>query len=189
MSCTSIDAGLFKFSTLSELSSSAIEEYIGTKFGADKTKAEILHTLDCCTILHRIPLPAPTVSIEQAQKDFRRERILLNDVAFVPDKDDVERSVAFSRTLKVLLQRLMRNRAVYNSQQYSGADAIADLLLQRACRTSAGSDSFFTIQKMFCVEDTIVTQNTTITDDPPIHIDVFLSEQVNYNRTSRNSTI
>eukprot|EP01031_Cornospumella_fuschlensis_P006807 gene6807-8465_t len=189
MSCTSIDAGLFKFSTLSELSSSAIEEYIGTKFGADKTKAEILHTLDCCTILHRIPLPPPTVSIEQAQKDFRRERILLNDVAFVPDKDDVERSVAFSRTLKVLLQRLMRNRAVYNSQQYSGADAIADLLMQRACRTSAGSDSFFTIQKMFCVEDTIVTQNTTITDDPPIHIDVFLSEQVNYNRTSRNSTI
>jgi len=132
-----------------------VEDYLDTLFGPHKCKAEILSSLETCTVLHRIPLPTPSVTIEQAQKDFKRERVLLNDVAFIPDKDDDDRSVAFDLTLRVLLQRLMRSPLVYDTQAFSNPEAAADLLMQRACRTSAGADSFFTVQKLFCVESTL----------------------------------
>jgi hypothetical protein len=49
--------------------------------------------------------------------------------------------------------------------------------MQRACRTSAGADSFFTVQKLFCIEGTFLTQKT-LDDDPPVLIDVFLSPRL-----------
>ena len=55
-----------------------------------------------------------------------------------------------------------------------GEEDIADIIIQRACRTSAGADSFFTTQRMFCVDGTFVTQKTN-PHDPPIKIDVFVS--------------
>lgn len=133
----------------------AVEEYLSSLFGANKSKLDILDGLESCSILHRIPLPAPSVTVEQAKKDFKRERILLNDVAFIPDKDDDDRSVAFDLTLRVLLTRLMRSPMVYDSSKYASPADVADLLMQRACRTSAGADSFFTIQKLFCVDSTL----------------------------------
>eukprot|EP00981_Chlorochromonas_danica_P002853 scaffold562_cov190-Ochromonas_danica.AAC.3 len=178
-----------RVSHFAEFSTSAVQDYLEQHFGPHKSKQEIIDALETCTILHRIPLPPPNVTVEQAHKDFKRERVLLNDVAFIPDRDDDDRAVAFGLTLRMLLKRLMRNHAVYLERFYGGPDKVADLLMQRACRTSAGADSFFTIQQMLCVEGTFVSQNTTVAEDPPIHIDVFLSDQANYNRASRNSTI
>jgi len=50
---------------------------------------------------------------------------------------------------------------------------LLNTLFRRSCRTSAGVDSFFTVQKLLAVEGTIVTQKPVLCD-PPIRIDVFL---------------
>lgn len=153
----------------------SILEELDLKFGSAKNKQQIIHALEHSTILHRIPLPAPNVTTEQAQKDFRRERVLLNDVPFIPDKFDTDRCHAFSFTLQVLLERMMRQTQIYNQDLYSSSAVITDLIMQRACRTSAGADSFFTVQKLLCVEGTFVTQRAFLID-PPIKIDVFIAD-------------
>mmetsp|Transcript_7263 Transcript_7263/g.12200 ORF Transcript_7263/g.12200 Transcript_7263/m.12200 type:complete len:413 (-) Transcript_7263:1350-2588(-) len=198
----------------------SIIEEIDLNFGSAKNKAQIIHALETSTILHRIPVSSPNVTTEQAFKDFKRERVLLNDVPFIPDKVDLDRCHAFSFTLTKLLERMMMSReglsgttagvgsklsginssttksndqpkrqdekaqtiqlgrgngdAVYDREKYASASAIADCVLQRACRTSAGAESFFMVQKMLCVEGTFVTQRAFLSD-PPIKIDIFLA--------------
>ena len=39
----------------------------------------------------KIILEHPVVTVEQAVKDFKRERVILNGVAFIPDANDVFR--------------------------------------------------------------------------------------------------
>jgi hypothetical protein len=51
-----------------------------------RTREEVIQVLENSNLLHRIPLGTPKVGIEQAKKDFRRERVLLNEVPFIPDR-------------------------------------------------------------------------------------------------------
>jgi hypothetical protein len=69
----------------------------------------------------------------------------------------------------------MKNTDIFNNEVYESADDITDLILQRACRTSAGADSFFKIQTLLCLDDTFVTQKTFL-HDPPIRVDVFIAD-------------
>lgn len=78
------------------------------------------------------------------------------------------------------------HRAVFNDSLYRDHNTVCDLLMQRACRTSAGADSFFTVQKMLCIEGTFVTQKSLI-DDPPIHIDAFLAPCADSDGDSRHA--
>ena len=149
-------------------------EELDQKFGSAKSKPEIVKALESCQVLHRIPLPEPSVSLEQALKDFYREKVLLNDVAFVPDRHDTDRSHGFSQTVYVLIEKLTRDTSVYNVQKYGTPTEVGNHLMQRACRTSAGSDSFFTVQKMLCTEGTFLTQKT-MNIEPPVLIDIFLA--------------
>lgn len=154
----------------------SILEELDVKFGSSKSKQQIIQSLENSNmLLHCIPLPNPNVTSEQTQKDFRRERVLLNDVPFIPDNIDQDRCHAFSFTLKILLDRIVHNRClIYNIDLYPSASEITDIIMQRACRTSAGADSFFTIQKLLCVEGTFVIQRAFL-NDPPIRIDVFIT--------------
>lgn len=153
-----------------------------TCFGAAKSKTDVLRALQQCSFLHRIPLSPPVVPIAQAHKDFKRERVLLNDVAFIPHRERESRSAAFSLTLELLVSRLLRTQYLRHQalprpcddSVYSSAQSVCDLILQRACRTSAGADAFFAVQKMLCVEGTFVSQKAA-DEVPPIHIDVFLA--------------
>ncbi len=154
-----------------------VREELDLLFGAAKNKLDIIKALEICTALHCIPLAPPNVSVEQTEKDFRREKVLLNDVAFVPDQDDEDREHAFSATLSILIQRLMKNPAVYDNQKYMDHNTIKEILMQRACRTSAGLDCFFTIQQLLCTEGTFLAQKM-LPDDPPILIDVFVTEHI-----------
>jgi hypothetical protein len=105
--------------------------------------------------LRRIPIElAPNVSKEQAEKDFKRERVLLNGVYFIPDKVDMVRCEAFALSLRHLVERLQRQENESSSSSSSKASSISDIILQRGCRTSAGADSFFMVQKLLCVEGT-----------------------------------
>lgn len=165
----------------------SIIEELDLKFGSAKNKHQILHALDHSSILHRIPLPTPNTTTEQARKDFRRERVLLNDVPFIPDKTDVDRCNAFSMTLNVLLERMMRRRELFDAELYPDVEAISDAIMQRACRTGAGADSFFMVQKLLCVEGTFVTQRTFLTD-PPIKIDVFVADPASAAESSNSSS-
>lgn len=153
----------------------SIIEELDLKFGSAKNKHQIVHALEHSTVLHRIPLPTPNTTSDQARKDFRRERVLLNDVPFIPDKVDVDRCNAFASTLNVLLERMMRRPELFDRELYADAEAISDAVLQRACRTGAGADSFFMVQKLLCVEGTFVTQRAFLSD-PPIKIDVFVAD-------------
>ncbi len=153
----------------------SIIEELDFRFGAAKNKHQILSALEHCAVLHRIPLCNPNTTSEQARKDFRRERVLLNDVPFIPDNVDEDRCHAFDKTLNVLVERMARRKELYDTDLYSTTDAITDAVLQRACRTGAGADSFFAVQKLLCVEGTFVTQRTYVSD-PPIRIDVFVAD-------------
>mmetsp|Transcript_37851 Transcript_37851/g.65410 ORF Transcript_37851/g.65410 Transcript_37851/m.65410 type:complete len:784 (-) Transcript_37851:320-2671(-) len=153
----------------------SIIEELDFRFGAAKNKHQILSALEHCAVLHRIPLCNPNTTSEQARKDFRRERVLLNDVPFIPDNIDEDRCHAFDKTLNVLVERMARRKELYDTELYSTTEAITDAVLQRACRTGAGADSFFAVQKLLCVEGTFVTQRTYVSD-PPIRIDVFVAD-------------
>jgi hypothetical protein len=159
---------------IGSLKQATVLEELQTKFGAAKTKQEIIHALESCQVLHRIPLPEPSVSIAQSLKDFYREKVLLNDVAFIPDKHDTDRSHGFSQTLYVLLEKLTRDPSVFDVEAYGNYKELGNVLMQRACRTAAGSDSFFTVQKMLCTEGTFLTQKM-LAVEPPVLIDVFLA--------------
>ena len=141
-----------------------------------RTKSDVLRAILHDEVLRRIPIEqAPSVSKEQAEKDFRRERVILNGVFFIPDKVDVVRCEAFALSLHHLVERLQlqeTNRTAASSS--SRSNSISDTILQRGCRTSAGADSFFMVQKLLCVEGTFVTQKTSLRAEDPIIVDVFL---------------
>ena len=85
-------------------------EELYRSFSNLQTKNEVLEVLESTNLLHRIPLLSTsiqTVSLEQAKKDFHREKVLFNDVPFIPDKEDDTRSQAFIITLQVLIILLL----------------------------------------------------------------------------------
>ena len=143
-----------------------------------RTKADVLRALLHKEVLRRIPIEqAPSVSKEQAEKDFRRERVILNGVFFIPDKLDVLRCEAFALSLHNLVERLQHKETTpihTPPSSSSRSNSISDTILQRGCRTSAGADSFFMVQKLLCVEGTFVTQKTSLRAEDPIIVDVFL---------------
>ena len=153
-------------------------------FQSVRTKADVLRAVLHEEVLRRIPIEqAPSVSKEQAEKDFRRERVILNGVFFIPDKVDVVRCEAFALSLHHLVERLQMqegSRAASSSSSSSSSSRsmnISDTILQRGCRTSAGADSFFMVQKLLCVEGTFVTQKTSLRAEDPIIVDVFLMHE------------
>eukprot|EP01041_Mallomonas_annulata_P004218 gene4218-8393_t len=109
------------------------------------------------------------VSVEQALRDFRREKVLLNDVLFIPDSLNPP---YFPSALRLLIQRQLSINPQVSSDQ---ATRISDVILQRACRTSAGADSFFKIQTMFDINGFVLTQHTN-SCDAPIKVDFFVKE-------------
>jgi hypothetical protein len=169
----------------------------------NKTKEDVILILQKHEYkLQRIPLNAPVVTVEQASKDFKRERVLFNDVPFIPDTLDVNRSHTFALTLRryvdILLNKERGNDIIKSSsptiQSSSSSSSssttfnitsndVADIIMQKACRTSAGSDSFFMVQKLFCVSGTFVTQRTS-SHDLPIKVDLFLSNIKNFKSNS-----
>ena len=191
-----------------------------------QSKEEVLEALkQHSDSLINIHLAQPVTPLTQAIKDFRRERVLFNEVPFIPDKADPSRNVGFALTLNEYLRRIRERfpTGVDNSQSRSARgrsvsvfterDAASDgsssgekrtkeseassrggllnldcmtsaeIILQRSCRSSAGTDSFFMIQKLFCAEGTLVTQRSNIlgfvpfiNGEPPVVIDVYLDE-------------
>jgi hypothetical protein len=134
-----------------------------------KTKTEVLAALSGIG-QQVIPLvdersSRRNVSIGQAIKDFMRERVILNGVPFIPDEVDENRCHAFGLTLKLLIQRI--------TGEELSSGIIADDILKRGCRTSAGADSYFKVAELLCVEGTFVIQRSD-PSDPPITLDVFL---------------
>lgn len=174
--------------------SQKLEGRLQEVFANLSTKEEVMRRItEHSHLLSNIPLPEPITPYEQAHKDFRRERILFNEVPFVPDTTDVNRMHAFSHTITEFITRICggdkprRGMTKTASGGYKGGPsstqhdhsgdnpsaAILDTILRRACRTSAGVDSFFMVQKLLAVEGTLVTQKPVVCD-PPIRIDVFL---------------
>lgn len=168
-------------------------------FSGLTSKEEVMkRVVEHSHLLSNIPLPEPITPYEQAHKDFRRERILFNDVPFVPDTTDLNRMHAFSHTISEFITRIcggeahrpkreaIKSSTTKSSSGYKGGPSskepdkgvnpsakILETIFRRACRTSAGVDSFFMVQKLLAVEGTLVTQKPVVCD-PPIRIDVFL---------------
>ncbi len=200
---------------------------VGEVNGEFYTKKDIIKRLQRhARSLISIKLSQPTTCISQALKDFRRERVLFNDVPFIPDKTDSHRNIAFAMTLEKFLSRMrtsfagcdksctadskdaltsLNNSLALNLDENvdagSGSGARTNLtsaesedllnldqmtshniILQRACRTSAGADSFFMVQGLFAtVQGTFVTQRTNIVGfvpfvngEPPVQVEVFV---------------
>jgi len=231
---------------------SAIESYFGGLEGEIDptkitTKKDVIKALQLhAKSLISIKLSQPSTPISQALKDFRRERVLFNEVPFIPDKTDSHRNVAFAMTLKEYITRLRRSfngcdnsclstsssgapsrkQSFSTNSNNSGVEKVSadnndskmpkrresttvvveefvpkknehgdellnlermtsqNLILQRACRTSAGADSFFMVQSLFAtVQGTFVTQRTNIVGfvpfvngEPPVQVDVFVTD-------------
>ena len=99
-------------------------------------------------------------------------RVLLNGVPFIPDAVKDFRNQSFVSSLRILSERLIsqsdciylsksslykneRKNNMNNKKSNNGnktnprhdASNVADLILQRSCRTGTGSDSFFVGEK------------------------------------------
>lgn len=125
-------------------------------------------------INHPIVLPDTQVSVDQSIKDFKRERVLFNDVPFIPDRMNVQRGNCFILTLKLCIDRLCNNNS---RNRLCNSSDIIDTIMQRACRTSAGIDSYFKVQELFCVPGTFLSHRTG--EDPPTIVDVFIDSNDN----------
>ena len=186
---------------------------VSKHFQDAQSKGEVMRALLVChALFQRIVIDkAPIVSKDQAWKDFRRERVVLNGIVFIPDKVDDSRSEAFGKALHILVERMLRSEtkptvstvaltAAATSSSGKGSSSpsssspsssspsssspapllplsegsiISDAILQRGCRTSAGADTFFLVQQLFCVDGTFVTQKTSLHAEEPIIVDVF----------------
>lgn len=154
-----------------ERSRAKSDSNIDVVFGTASTKESVMELLRSGRHLGRIPLPSPSISVEQAAKDFKRERVLFNQVPFIPNQDDRSRSNGFVLSLQRLVERLQRQGSCVSPDV---AD-VTGLILQRACRTTTGADSYFMVQKLFCVSGTHVTHKSG-RRDPPVKVDVFVVE-------------
>lgn len=101
------------------------------------------------------------ITVEQTRKDFRRERVLLNDIAFIPHREHSYRNDAFENTLSQLC-----------SLHGEDCDYMKDAVMKAACRTGTGADAYFVVQKLVNVEDLLLVQRSC-NDDPPVVLDVF----------------
>ena len=72
-------------------------------------EAALKKSSNCLLDIH---LSQPATPLAQALKDFRRERVLFNEVPFIPDKADTDRNVGFALTLSEFLRRI---RQIYPS--------------------------------------------------------------------------
>jgi hypothetical protein len=196
------------------------EEFFGSPHASTKEEVERALARHSDSLIN-IHLPQPATHLTQAIKDFRRERVLFNEVPFIPDRADTSRNVGFALTLTEYLRRIRerfpegvdnsmrredqgRNRASSVLASYKDSEkrtkdlesesskenslnlermTSAEIILQRSCRSSAGTDSFFMVQKLFAAVDTLVTQRTNIlgfvpfiNGEPPVVIDVFLEQ-------------
>ena len=178
-------------------------------FDSVTTKSDVLNILRSNQSLTRIPLPSPIVSTEQAAKDFKRERVLLNEIPFIPDQDRNSRNNGFILTLTKLVQRLQNQ--LINKSSLDVAD-VTSCILQRASRTAtgivrlsfsavtlckmtkfyyfdwSGADSYFMVQKLFSVEGTFITQKIN-KYDPPVRVDVFVNLPVANNNELNVNTL
>ena len=81
-------------------------------FGAElgNSKADVMGALKThVDSLISIELPQPMTPISQALKDFRRERVLFNDIPFIPHKSGAHRNFAFALSLKEFIRRIRRS--------------------------------------------------------------------------------
>ena len=120
------------------------------------------HHIEC--ILHS----PSVVSIDQALKDFQREKVLLNGVPFVPDHLS---PALFVTALKLLIDRYL----ILSSVSLSSSQTVNNIILQRACRTCSGADSFFKIEKIFHSHGVCLVQRSS-SSEPPIIVDIFISD-------------
>lgn len=73
------------------------------------TKEEVISHLEkYSSSLISIRLPQPKTPLSQALKDFRRERVIFNDIPFIPDKADSDRNISFAMTLSEYFDRIQR---------------------------------------------------------------------------------
>ena len=138
-----------------------------TEFDGLTTKKQILSVLLEFCESNSICLDSPVVQLEQSFKDFKREKVLLNDIAFVPHEEYIWRNELFGETLGRLCRTL------------GGAaeeEGMKEKILKNACRTGSGADAFFVIQKLLCIPGTFMAQRSC-SDDPPVNIfDAILEE-------------
>jgi hypothetical protein len=148
-------------------------EEVRVACGLDRvsTKEEMVRCLlskidedETITILLEHPDPE-SVSPEQSCKDFRRERVLLNDIPFVPHKEHTFRNDGFGATLGQLCRLLGEQD-----------DTAKEVILRNACRTSSGADAYFCVRSLLCVPELFLAQRSC-SDDPPVKVDVFRSEE------------
>lgn len=113
------------------------------------------------------------IAIQQAMKDFRREKVVFNNVSFIPHSVETYRCESFVKTLYLSAERLARQISVCADEYTHNAHRIAEIILQSSCRTSAGADSYFYLQEIFNIDSVILSQRTSSTeDDPPVMIDL-----------------
>lgn len=119
-------------------------------------------------------LPCPSlVDLDQAIKDFRREKVIFNGVPFIPSVMDPFKSEIFPKALSEFSSRMqLLHPSCYNQESFQTGRSISEFILQNSCRTSAGADSYFLLQRDFCVNGTTLLQRTEFCEDLPINIDL-----------------
>lgn len=121
------------------------------------------------------PENSPHVSVSQAVKDFRREKVVFNGIPFVPHTVNQYRGDMFIKTLYEYAALMVKLNSKSCAETFQCESSIGDLIMQNSCRTSAGADSYFILQDLFNIDGTILSQRTEQHNDPPIIIDLLMN--------------
>lgn len=95
---------------------------------------------------------------------------------FVPSRTHLYKNHSFTQTVALLVDKLGKIHPKCASDSWS-AGSLGDIALRRACRTGAGSDSLFMVQKLLCVEGTFA-KHCSDPLDPPIKLDLYFDQTV-----------
>lgn len=110
-----------------------------------------------------IPLEDSDVSMTQAINDLNRENVVFNGGNFFEDG-------------KLFLDCLTRSVEILTQPSYSGkatASEIAARVLCKASRTTSGSESYFSVQRLFSPSKYLVMPRGQGDELPPIDVQVF----------------
>ena len=112
--------------------------------------------------------PYPTPAIEQARRDFNRERVMINGIITSPGGDGEDESSGFENVLEAVKNMI---RQADSTLSESTVDAFSSQVLRETCRTQCGGDAFEAVNLMLSNPD-ILTIGPSSEQAPPMKLNI-----------------
>lgn len=127
-----------------------------------RTRNDLIQYLDTYSkVFNAIQLPVDysSVDLKQAEKDIKREKIIINEVG-CEGKLDYDSIIT-----------IMKSSIYHFVCDEISCNKVVEILLKSASRTWTGGDAYFTVCKLLCNTKTRAIAGSL--DGPPIEISIY----------------